>query len=121
MNSIDLNDLVFILATEESLECGYCGEAIEDGYLRGDFNIYCSADCRIAGRTWCWICMLLIIFPYFLMFWLSYDYTIEILPYLFVLSLITLYIAFLAVQGFRTRRRISRKKKSDKVEYVEYN
>jgi hypothetical protein len=111
---------VFILESEESAKCGYCGEVIEDGYVKGDFNIYCSTDCRTAGRMWCWVCMLLIMLPYCVMFWFSYDNNIEILPFLITLQLMMFYIAFLAVQGFRTRRRISRRPKSDEIEYVDY-
>jgi len=115
------NELVFILGTEKSLKCGYCGEIIEDDYVKSEFNIYCSSDCRTAGRMWCWICLLLIMLPYSVIFSASLEYNLEYLPFLLLLLLITLYFTFLVIQGIRIRWRISMKRKSDAVEYVDYS
>ncbi len=110
------NELVFILGNEESIKCGYCGEVIEDDYVKGEYNIYCSPDCRTAGRMWCWTCMLLIMLPYCVLFWMSLDYNLEILPFVLILLLMILYIAFLVVQGIRIRWKISHTPKYDEFE-----
>lgn len=104
------NDIVFALGKQRS-ECAYCGKIAGDNWVKGEGNLYCSTDCRHAGRFWSWVCMLLLIVPMSMVLWSSYSYNPEILPILVILLLMILYIISLAIQGIKVRWRISRQKK----------
>ncbi|MGY5860646.1 MAG: hypothetical protein RTU63_14855 [Candidatus Thorarchaeota archaeon] len=96
---------------KEKSYCAYCDEPIGDDWVRGEGLFYCSEECRYAGRVWFWIIMLLIIVPFSVIFWMSLDYNLEILPYLVILLLLIFFIAREVFHGIRARRRISQKRR----------
>ena len=118
-----MNDtkVVFVMEREPPVKCDSCGETLGDDWVHGELGVYCSSDCRTAGRMWCWLSLLLIVTPYYVLFWTGYDGSLEILSFLIILSLFAFYFAFLAIQGIRIRRRISRKQEPNEIEFVDYS
>ena len=120
-SSLSESEVVFTMGRETPAKCAYCSEPLGDEHVQGELGVYCSSDCRTAGRMWCWLSLLLIITPYYVLFWTGYDGRLDIFTILVILLLLMFYFAFLVIQGIRIRRRISRDRKPDEIEFVEYN
>ena len=97
-----------MLGEEYHAYCDYCGSAEGTDWIRGEYKLYCSADCQRADSIPAWSCLLLVFSSMTVYAWSTFGLTYGVMP-LITCGVFVLISLILIIRGIQAKARVDQR------------
>lgn len=95
-----------VLSNKHHAKCDYCGSTEGTDWIKGEFKLYCSSDCKRAADIPAWSCAMLVFSSLTVTAWTQFGLT-NGFSIIFVCGSITVLLLIAVIRGIQARERVA--------------